>query len=345
MTRGSNDAEHKRRVRHLVRKSGGPLEGVLNGVVSWINSLAGHLPGFLQGPFKIWVKVVSFLPDVVAKEWDWIYHTLTRLFTWIIITLPKLLRREIAQALAQLRKWIWAQLKQLRALSWRLYYLAVTYALNLFAHERRQRIRADDHLSADIRAQIKALHQLIEREAVSGYKASRHQRVSVIQRVADLIVTDDPVVKRLVGDLVSGALDLLSVDDPLARIALSFVMKQIIDRLGVDKPIALLLQHLLAPILGQPRPNGVASVIADVTGRLDAVEGTWADFMASGGADVEQAGRQWQELTGPLVDAGLAAFLTLAVADPTAWATGVTDSVGTLLTDTLTGVVDLIMKG
>lgn len=345
MTYGQNNDNHQRKVKAQVKAHGGPLSGVLNGVVSWINSLAGHLPGFLQGPFRVWVKVESFVPDLIAKEWDWIYHSLLRLDTWILVTLPRLLRREIGRAVRQLQAWVIGKLRQLRALSWRLYYLAVTYALNLFAHERRARIRADERDRADARAWDKALHQQLEREAVSGYKASRSQRLDLIQRVADLIVTDDPIVKRLVGDLVTGVLDLASIDDPIARIGLTFVIKHVIDRLGIDKPVGLLLQQLLTPILGAPKPNGLASVIADICGRLDALESTWADFMAAGGAEVEQAGSQWQELTRPLADLGLVAFVGQAVADPTAWASEVNDTIGLVVSDSLLAITDLIMKG
>lgn len=345
MTKGTNDQGHRRRVHHLVKKHGGGLSGLFGGIVGYIDSLSSHLPGFLQGPFKTWVKGVTLLPDLVAREWQWIYDLGTRLHQWITVTVPKMIRRELNRGLAQLRRWTWAQIRYDRRLIWRVHYLDVTYALNLFAHERRARERADRRDRADAWKWVRALHQQIEREAVSGYRNSKSQRLDLIQRVADLIVTNDPIVKRLVKDLVGGILDLASIDDPLARITLGFVMKQVIDRLGIDRPIGDLLRSLLAPILGAPKPHDLPSVIADICLRLNSLEGNWADFMAAGGPEVEQAGKEWKDLVNPAIDIGILAFWGLAAAEPNAWATGVADTIGVVVGDTLTAAVDLIMKG
>jgi len=345
MTKGTNDHLHKRKAHQLAKKSGGGLTGIFNGIVGYIDSLSQHLPGFLQGPFKVWVKGVTLLPDLVTHEWSWLYDLARRLYSWITTTVPKIIRRELQRGLAQLRRWTWAQIRYDRRLIWRVHYLDVTYALNLFAHERRWREHADAKNRAAAWRWVRALHQQIEREAVSGYRNSKAQRLDLIQRVADLIVTNDPVVKRLVKDLVSGILDLASVDDPLARIALGFVLKQVIDRLGIDKPIGDLLRSLLAPLLGAPKPHDLPSVIADICLRLNSLEGNWADFMAAGGPEVEQAGREWKQLAGIVTDAGILAFWGLAATEPDNWARAVTDTLGVVLGDTLTSAVDLIMKG
>lgn len=345
MTSGSNDAEHRKRVQKAIKKAPPNTGGILGTISHWINSVANHLPGFLQGPFRVWSKIITFGPTLIIREWTWIFHTLERVESWLLFTLPKLLRREFFRALHALERWVRQQLARQRALSWRLYYLAVTYALNLVAHERRARIKADEHDQAQARAWDKALHHQIEREAVSGYRASRFQRDTLIQRLADLIVTEDPLVKRLVRDLVSGALDLASVDDPLLRIAVGFLIKRVIDRLGVDKPIGQLLQRLLAPILGTRPPNGLSSVIADLCARADQAEGQWVTFMEHGGPEVEQAGDEWKALASPLIDAGLLAFFGLAVADPAGWATAVDDTLGAVISDTLTEAVSLITRG
>ncbi len=345
MTKGTNDQAHRRRVHDKVKKQGGGLTGLFSGIVGYIDSLSSHLPGFLQGPFKVWVKGVTLLPDLVTHEWSWLFDLGRRLEQWITVTVPRMIRRELNRGLAQLRRWTANRIRYLEKLIWRVHYLDVTYALNLFAHERRDRERADRRDLAESRALVKALHQHIEREAVSGYKASKSQRLDLIQRVADLIVTNDPIVKRLVKDLVSGILDLAAIDDPLARIALGFVVKQVIDRLGIDKPIGDLLRSLLAPLLGAPKPHDLPSVIADICMRLDGLEGNWADFMAAGGPEVEQAGREWKDLVNPAIDIGILAFWGLAAAEPNAWATGVADTIGVVLGDTLTSAVDLIMKG
>lgn len=344
MTSGQNNRNHRRQVQRHAAKQPRNAQGLLNSLTGWLNSLSQHLPGFLGGPFREWVKVSSLLPDLVTKMWDWEFHAYRRVWQWITTTIPRLLRRELARLVSQLQGWTARRLARLHRLIIRVLYVAMTYAYQLTAHERRQRQAADRRLDAETRKRIKGLHQHIEREAVAGYKPDRSERATLITRVADLIVTDDPVVRALVKDVAKGALDLLEIDDPVLRIALGFAIRKVVDHLGIDRPLGELLAALLTPILGQPKPSGLTSVIADICARLSALEAQWADFMADGGPEVEQAGQQWQALTRPLADVALLAFFGEAVTEPEQWAREVNDTAGRVISDSLTATIDFLRK-
>lgn len=222
-------------------------------------------------------------------------------------------RATISRAVAGLHRYVTAQLAQLRA-----------WVMSLIRHERRARRRADarvEHLARQL-----ARHSLatVQREAASAYRAATPDRTNVIERLAADLVTHDPLVKDLVGRLVTGAIDLAEIDDPLLRIVLGFVMKEVINRLGIEKPAGQLLESLLAPLFGAGPPKNLHAVILALCQRLNAVEGQWATFMGDGGPEILQAGQEWQKLTGLATDAGLAAFFGVMVADPAAWARDMT---------------------
>jgi len=134
---------------------------------------------------------------------------------------------------------------------------------------------------------------------------------------------------------------LLSVDDPIARITIGFLIKEVIDRLGIDKALGALIHNLLAPLLGQPVPHDLHDVIADLSARMIADETQWAQFFDDGGSQVEQAGKDWRNITGPVSSVAIVAFTAAAVADPSVWAKDIADTVGRVVNDVALNAVNL----
>ena len=154
-------------------------------------------------------------------------------------------------------------------------------------------------------------------------------------------MTRNPELRDMVGVAIKAILDLVSVDDPLARIALGFVIRDLIDKLGVDKLVGNLIQDLLAPILGEPKPRNLHAVIADMGQRLVAAESFEETFTADGGSEVEQAGRLWRDITQPAAAAAIVAFTATAIVNPDGWAKTITAIAGTPANDLVTATANL----
>lgn len=189
---------------------------------------------------------------------------------------------------------------------------------------------------------VKALHQAVEAEAASGYSGGQHTRITTITGLLGEIAARNPAVKALVSTLVKDALDLAGVENPLLRLAISLVLKEVISKTGVDAAIGDLVGSLLGSAAAEGHPKTLHDVIAALDRRLSAVEGQWAGFMADGGPEVIQAGRDWKSITGLAGDAAILATFGLAVTDPHAWATGISDTLGVVTGDTIKAVSALI---
>lgn len=224
------------------------------------------------------------------------------------------LRARIAYLIAQLYQYINVNMARTKRYAWALVH-----------HERVVRRHEIRLQQAYTQRHVRWALGVVQKEAASAYRIDMPDRVNTITGLADHIITRDPLVRALVGRIVHGILDLAEVDDPILRITLGFVVKEVINRLGIDKAMGGLLDDLLAPILGQPQPRNLHEVIVSVSQRLDKLEGQWAQFMADGGPQVLQAGSEWRDITSLLMDAGLAAFFGLMVADPAGWARETSD--------------------
>ena len=138
---------------------------------------------------------------------------------------------------------------------WIRYVQAVTLARREVNAEAAARARAVAAEHAAMLAQIKALHQAIEKEAASGYAVGLPGRLSLVTKIIDQVVTRNPALKGLEADLVKAVLDILAVDDPLARLALSAAIKEFVNKLGVDRVTGDLLTRLIGPLTGQAHPG------------------------------------------------------------------------------------------
>lgn len=324
--------------RHQV--SGNAQQQAKSGFSLWqfTKSAYDSFTYMLTHPISDLENEAAILAGLFTGNHDAAWNALYRLIGWNqqnVIT-PQLspirfiiirIQATIRSAITGLRNWVTGQLRGLRA-----------WVMHLIRHERQARRRADarvEHLARQL-----ARHALatVQREAASAYKAASPAHTNTIERLAADLVAREPLIKGLVGRLVSGAVDLAEIDDPLLRIALPFVMKEVINRLGIEKPAGELLDGLLSSILGQGPPKNLHAVILAICDRLTAVEGQWATFMSDGGPEILQAGEEWAKITSLTADAGLLAFFGSMVADPTAWARDVSDVAGPLVGGAIDGI-------
>lgn len=277
-------------------------------------------------------NTVSVFAALVTGNGTALHNAINRYMGWVqdnpIASLKTWVQRQLAGLQTQILRlgiYLTGQIQLTAALLQRRFDTAIKA-------EQRARVRGDRRDRTFTRRQVRALNAAINHEAASSYRAGFNERLHGITAIIGYLAAHNDISGRVIGDAVNGVLDLASVDDPLARLALGFIMRHIVDKLGVDKLAGDAVQELLGPLLGAPRPTGLASVITDISDRLGALEGTWGQFWANGGSDIEQAGREWSALTAPLTDVALIAWLGQAVVDPTAWAREITDVTAPVLT-------------
>lgn len=320
------------------------IPGALVKLWHYITSLHDLLSWLTGIPVLDTLKgLVNFAGDMERAYAD-VIKALARVATWILNHLIMPWVKKLLALIAALDARERADVKRLIADDIEDLRISEAYTDRQVTTERTARIKDVNAARAYALALTQALHKTIEAEAVSGYMADYHDRLGLVGKIADQLAGHDPAVAGLVKLLVSAALDLAAVDDPAARWALGVILTRVVDRLGVDKVTGDLLSALLGPLTGEGKPTGLHDVVRDVSKRLNALEGQWADFMANGGDEVEQAGRLWHSLTSPAADAVILGFFGVAAADPGGWATAIQDSFGRVVEDTLTAAVDLIGK-
>lgn len=315
---------------------------VLRKVWHWLASIHGLL-GWLFG-----IPVLSWLTSALAnaaehtRAWEALEQLLARIPAWIKHHLIMPWVRLLMARIAALRRWTAAQLLALRILMMWLYLAARLYARQLTAAEHKAMLTAVAREHTAMLAGLKATLAEVQKEAASGYNSGTPDRKTVIGRLLQDLAVTNPAVKGLVSDLIGLVIDVETIDNPVVRFLVQKLLAQIINHLGVEKIVGDLLGRLLGPLMGQPKATGLYEVTRDVAQRLTALEAQWADFMIAGGPEIEQAGREWKDLASLATDAGLLAFLGLAVADPAAWATGIADTAGPVANGAMTGLAGLI---
>jgi hypothetical protein len=302
------------------------------GIIHDINHLASGFDYALSHPFSTVINDLRGMVGILTGNGAAVNASANRVMGWVQSTPIASLKAWVLRQLAKLRAELNADMLAMIKLYFLLNKVLTNYINRLVRSETHYRKLGDLAAEKYARNQVNALHHLIERESASAYRGQSGGRIELITRVTDLIANRNPVVRRLAGLLIGGALDLLSVDNPLARIALGFVMRHFIDRLGVDKVAGSFVSGLLDPLLGNPRPRDLPGVIRDVSSRLGALESQWGQFYANGGAEIEQAGHQWAAITGPVGDIALIAWLGQAALDPVAWARELSGAVEPVLT-------------
>lgn len=339
-----NNRNHAKKVAKQIGDSKSPDTNVLDGIWHWVDGVASGIGHFIGGAVTDAIKAIAaHLENVVSAFQDEIDALGRVIFWWeraLWHTVQSWITRKIAIVRAQER----ADFRYLVRLIYVATRTVLALAYNAVHVERHERKVAVGCAEARARAQVKALHHVIEREAASGYRVDSTERASIITRLLDFAVSRNPAVRDLVKVISGGLLDLLEIDDPPLRFLLGFLIKHVIDKLGIDKAVGVLIDDLMAPLLGSKVPRDLHDTIMALCGRVLAMEKQWAQFFTDGGAQVEQAGTDWRNITSIASSVAILAFTVQAVADPTGWAREVNDVVGRPVND-LVAKAEHLFKG
>ena len=329
---------------NAITGAAGDVTGALTKIWSFISSLHGLISWLFGNPLLALARALAGHLPIVQLGIIAIRDVLARLGAWIWYHYVRPVKRQLLNIIYLLDVWVHQQLAALTRLVWALYFAGEAYTRLLVGTERKQRIAADAAEHRAMLAQIKALHQAIEKEASSGYNTGSQGRAGNITSLLDDLLTRTPAIRGLERELVSIVLDLAAVDDPLIRLGVGKLLTEIINKAGVDKATGDLVSLLLGTYAGQPVAHDLHGAMLDLARRVTALETQWSDFMKKGGPEVEQAGQGWKDLTSLVTDAAILGFVGLAVNDPSAWATGVNDTIAGPADTALTGIVDLIQR-
>ena len=307
---------------------------------------AGSIQSLLDNLVSIVVKgllvgVVDYI-GVVDKALQDYLAAIGRISKWIWGRQTYPVYKHLREMIIGVRKWATAWFAKLIAMIAFYYLRGVQYTNKQVSAEAKARAAAILQTRQYAIRLSKGVWNFVNRDASDGYNSQTRQRESVITRIADDLIVRNPVLKTAIGDMIKLALDAAEVEDPLLRLALGKALAAVIGKLGVDRVAGDLLSTLIAELTGAAAPTTLKGTTADIAGRLTALESQWADFMTSGGPELEQAGEAWKGYAGALGDAALVAFFGLAVSDPAAWAAGVNDSAGAIVNVTTSGVAALI---
>lgn len=330
---GKTNRDHAKAAAKQIKDSKTPSSDPIVGIWHWINGVASGVSHFLGTTLHAFgLAILYHLQHIVAtfqEEIDAVY----RIVFWWERIVWHTIKSWITKQYMQLRAYVKREVAYLIRLIYVATRTVLAIALSAVRHEQHERKVAVGRAEARTRAELRALHGVIEREAASGYRVSRADRASLIVRLLDYAILRNPEVKAIVGKIVTGLLDILEVDNPILRILLSFLIKHVIDRLGIDKAVGVLVQDLLAPLLGKPKPADLHDVIMDLSERMLVVEKFMTTFMEDGGAQIEQAGKEWRNITSVVANLAILGFTVQAVVAPKTWATEIDSTVGRAAND------------
>lgn len=340
-----NNKRHAHRTAKLIAQSKSADTGVFDGIWHWINGVASGISHFLGAPVTAAFRAVQTALEDILDAFEEFDAALLRLAFWWELGLLHRLEQHINRLLDGIRAREHRDFTYLIRLIHVVSQYVLVTAIRRVEAETAARQRAIGAAEARTRREIRYMHGTIEREAESGYRIERDQRVSTITRLLDYAVQRNPLLRDLVSTIVTGILDLLTIDDPPARLLLGFLVRKVIDRLGIDKAVGDLIGDLAKPILGEPKPDNLHNVIADICTRLSAGEAQWAKFMENGGSQVEQAGREWRDITSVVGNTAIVAFTVQAVVAPERWAAEIRSAVGVPANDILSTASKLFREG
>lgn len=261
-------------------------------------------------------------------------------WVWTYMILP--VRADLQIQIFLVRAQLLVRIQTLTNLVWILYQVERAYTIALVGQERAQRVADIASARAYSRALTTQLHQAIEAEAVSGYKQGQGIRTTLLQQLAaDLNVRG--ILDSVSASLLAKAIDTLAtVEDPVLAAAANRIIGLIIKKSGLGADLGDLIYRLINPGAGGPAPKNLTGVVADITHRISQIEDWIARFELDGGPELHDAGKQMKTLNSLVVDAALLAFFGQAVAAPEQWAREVNDTVGTVVNDTVSGIMKLI---
>lgn len=325
----------------------------LKSVINWANNAFSAAAGALSNPLGAITALWHYISSVHSLV-SWLFgnpllqfalnhakwlsawfdgmvaarDALHRLAAWINATWIRPAVVMLSARIAALRAWTALQLRLLTA--YVNYEIAVlrAFTVALVAAERAQRIKAVAAEHAAMLAGLKATLATVQRQASTGYNSTRHARVSTITGLAQDLQALEPALDKILPKLLADVIDIENIDDPVLRWLANKALSEVLAHTGADHVSGSLLGVLISQLAGAGPPKTLSDVEKDVGERLNALEQQWADFMKHGGPEVENAGDQWKGLTGVIADVSILAVFGLAVTEPAAWATGVSDTIG-----------------
>lgn len=327
---------------HAILGGASDITGVLRKVWGYVTNVHNVFAWLLGGPELRYILSALYHMSIVHLGVVAIRDTLRAIAGWIWATMVRPVRDALNRRISQLAAWIRAQLIILRALVITLYRASLAYTRQQVGIERSARIKAIQAEHAAMLKAVAACLATVQRQAAGGYNSVNRERLNLIARLLNDVADRQPEVKGLVTLLVKSVVDLETVDNPVLRFGISKLLTEIVGRLGVDRVTGDLIGRLLGPWTAGGRPGNLSAVERDVALRLNALEDQWAEFMAAGGPEVEQAGREWRDISGLVTDAAILGMFTLGVTDPAVFARGVADTIGIAGNDALDAIVRVI---
>ena len=191
----------------------------------FLASVLGHVP-LIGG----WLG--SQLTGLAESEWGHYEQEITSIGEPIIEVMKTFVISYVTKVMAGIKTALWT----LEAAVWRIQHVYIPQVITY-------------------------IFQTINMEASTGYQASAADRKSAIQQAASDIVSDLPIVKAIVGRLVTIAIDLIEIDQPELRFLLAFGLKELIKHLGVEDAAGAALATLLEPLLGEAPPRNLHDTI------------------------------------------------------------------------------------
>lgn len=345
MTLMDNNERHAQHVANLIQGARSGDTNVFSGIWHWINGVASGIGHLLGGSIVSNLRAVYAAIKDMVDAYKEMIEAIWRVQYWLEFYVIGRIKQYFDKQFALIRAQEARGIRYVVGLIYVTTQSVLVSAIRAVAHETAARHHAVARAEALAQMRLRAMHGTIEREAESGYRVHRDDRTSIIVRLLDYAVTRNPLLRDLVSAITTGILDLVAVDDPPARLLLSFLIKHVINRLGIDKAAGELIRELAKPLLGDPSPRNLHDVIADISARLAAGEHQWARFMQDGGSQVEQAGRDWRDITGVVGNLAFVAFTAQAVVDPDGWAKEISATVGVAANDIAAGAAELFRKG
>lgn len=339
---------------------------IIDTVRHWASTAWNDFTGAVTDPVTALESLWKFVSGTNTMQQWLMRFPLWQQFTSTVAVVGQLVRavRMIGDAIDRIAAYVWRQLiaplraqllsliraeryrerqdtamtrRQLdRAFRWLL-----LFTVTAVRAEQQRRARAVTAARRYAAALAAAALAAVQREAASAYATGLKGRASVLEKIIGDLAGRNPLIKDVESKAVTAILDLISVDDPALRLLVGFLVNRIVASAGTDTAAGDLLRSLAGPLIEDPRPKTLYGVVKDVAARLAALEQQQQQFMADGGPEVENAGRQWNAITSLAADAAMVAFAGQAMADPAGWAAEIATVMGGPASDILGGIVGL----
>jgi hypothetical protein len=325
-----------------VQNLGGAAESVFEALWRFIQSVYAATGWLLSALLSPGILIITAELKALFSLHQELRDALDRVAWWIDTYMIDPLRSYLLGQIFALEILTMAKFAYLTNLMEILHLVEERHTDDMVAQEAQTRAKAVASARAYAQALTGQLHQAIENEAVAGYKAGQGIRTTLLGQLADDLNVRgllDTVTTRLLVDAIDA---VMTIDDPALAAVANRIINTIIKKTGLGDALADLISRLIGAGPGGAAPKNLTGVIADITHRLGVIEDWISQFMLDGGPEIEAVGKQLKMINSLVVDAALLGFIVQAVTSPNAWATEVSDTVGTLANDTIGRIIGLI---